>query len=320
MSAGRPASLDGSLLARKGDASPAIPDESPLVLDFEEHRAADGDAAKPTVAPPQLVAGPPANTLTREPPRPFAVPRFMPSFIRARWAAVGVALAVAAAVAAAVALLVILRSPEGGGAGAAGAQTGAVDDVARADATAPPQDRRAAPPEPAGATVSLPVAAGADIDKLVPKQASDPKSGSVAAAGAPTPAAPTVSTPVNVPAEEPARPGDVPSEAPNIPSGLPKTVAPVPVPKEKPALAAGDYGVQLASIPIEARAKQEAFRLQKLLGPVLGEREISVERAVVAGKGTMYRLRANGYASNTEARAACARVAEFNVGCLAFRR
>ena len=37
MIGGGPAVLDSSLLARKGDAAPAITDESPLVLHFDEH-------------------------------------------------------------------------------------------------------------------------------------------------------------------------------------------------------------------------------------------------------------------------------------------
>ena len=39
MSGGRPASVDGPLLARKGDAVPAIPDQSPLVFQLDHHQA-----------------------------------------------------------------------------------------------------------------------------------------------------------------------------------------------------------------------------------------------------------------------------------------
>ncbi len=78
--------------------------------------------------------------------------------------------------------------------------------------------------------------------------------------------------------------------------------------------------MQLASIAVEKRANQEAFRLQKQLGHILGGREIGVEKAVVAGKGTMYRLRANGYRTQAEARSACAQIARLKVDCLALRR
>ena len=84
--------------------------------------------------------------------------------------------------------------------------------------------------------------------------------------------------------------------------------------------AGGRYAVQLASIPIEKRANQEAFRLQKQLGHILGTHEIQVERAVVDGKGTMYRLRAGGYKTQAEASSACALVVKLKLKCLALRR
>ena len=39
MSGGRPASVDGPLLARKGDAVPAIPDQSPLGFQLDHDQA-----------------------------------------------------------------------------------------------------------------------------------------------------------------------------------------------------------------------------------------------------------------------------------------
>lgn len=52
MSSGRPAALEGSLLAQKGDAVPAIPDESPLVLHLDDHRREPDK--------PELVGGEPS--------------------------------------------------------------------------------------------------------------------------------------------------------------------------------------------------------------------------------------------------------------------
>ncbi len=57
MSSGRPAALDGSLLARKGDAVPAIPDESPLVLHLDDHRR-DPDKPELVSAKPETDAAP----------------------------------------------------------------------------------------------------------------------------------------------------------------------------------------------------------------------------------------------------------------------
>jgi len=58
--AGRPAPLEGSLLARKGDATPVIPDDSPLMESVEGatsdvvplHRVETPEPAPPPVAPP----------------------------------------------------------------------------------------------------------------------------------------------------------------------------------------------------------------------------------------------------------------------------
>ena len=164
-----------------------------------------------------------------------------------------------------------------------------------------PQSERSNAPNPPTATVALPASTALAFLETSGDQTA--AASSVMANGAAAPANASI-IPVNVPSSESAPPvGDV-EAAPDIPTTVPKSVSPLPTPKPKPDLAAvpsgGRYAVQLASIAVEKRANQEAFRLQKQLGHILGGREIGVEKAVVAGKGTMYRLRANGYRTQAE--------------------
>jgi cell division septation protein DedD len=185
-----------------------------------------------------------------------------------------------------------------------------------APATLPTEEPDTAPP-----SATLPVAAA-----LVATAA--PEVEEVAATLEPVtqaPAPPSVPLiPINIPADQISPPADSVDGTPEITTAVPKSVSPIPIPKAKPDIAAlptaGPYAVQLASIAVETRANQEAFRLQKQLAHILGEHEIEVEKAVIAGKGTMYRLRAGGYKSQAEARSACEQLAKMKVSCLALRR
>lgn len=328
MNSGRPASLDSSLLARKGAATPAIPDESPLVLHLDEHRPEPFEA-EPTQQGKTAEAsdedGAAGTVLQR------ASGWFSRLPARFRWTAI----AVLAAIVGAAAWLstrsgepvpvgdqqtsvVAPEKVKQQGAGlnlvpAAGAPTprpAAADNAGPTEIAMPlPTSAAVAASGVAGADIEA-VSEGADLESTPPaSERGEPASGTL--------------IPVNVP------PSDAPAvvegvdPTPAIRAAVPKTVSPVPVPKAKPepvAVAVGRYAIQLASIGIEKRATEEAFRLQKQFGDVLGGREIRVESARVEGKGTMYRLRANGYRSLADARAACAQIERLKGNCLALRR
>lgn len=316
MSGARPAALGGSLLARKGTAVPAIPDESPLVLHLEEHRPEAEDEQQQATAG----FGGFVNDRLRQ-----ASERIAKISTPVRW------VVVVAAVAASIAAVWLSNSPGETLPGRADRtpepavavapqNQGLQLNLTSVPEPAPRQVDRADAPDPPAASVALPASAALAVSEISrdEKPAAEPD----AVDGDAAPASVTV-IPVNVPSSEIAPPiGDV-DTAPEIPAPVAKSVSPVPVPKEKPELAAvpvGRYAVQLASITIEKRANEEAFRLQKYLGHLLGGREIKVEKAVVAGKGTTYRLRASGYQTNAEARAACAQVVQLKANCLAIRR
>lgn len=321
MSGGNPASLDGSLLARKGAAAPAISDESPLVLQLDEHRqGSDGPAAEAEDEQQNATAGLVA-----------AASSGLISRITASLASISPSARLMVAGVAAVAVVAILwPSDDSGGTSQVNAdRTSSAGPVAEADSPVLKLNLTAAPEAPVNSANSpkptvTAVAMPASMANAVTEPSKD-----IAAAVVPAvtraPAAPASGSiiPANVPSGEtsPSVGGVDPS--PEIPATIPKSVSPVPIPRAKPELAvapAGRYAVQLASIPAEKKANAEAFRLQKHLGHVLNGRQIRVEKAVIKGKGTMYRLRANGYRSYAEARAACTQVVQLKSNCLAIRR
>ena len=321
MSEGRSASLDSSLLAHKGAATPAIPDESPLVLHLETQIPEPGGSEK----------GPGED---RQPSNSgFAA--FLKkglSEIARRLALVSPGIRLAA-VAGAVALVVAVIWLASDTADNLPEKADVMPEVAPIAAAEPQslqlnlttvpavpalQSDQAIVPNPPGANVVMPASAA-----LAATGAAAEKPATVQPATDLDAAAPASGTviPVNVPSSEVAPPDVDLNAVPEISTTIPKAVSPIP--KAKPAQAvvpAGRYAVQLASITAKNRAQEEAFRLQKQLGSILGGREIKIERAVVAGKGTMYRLRASGFQSLAEARAACAQAVRLKSDCLAIRR
>lgn len=320
MSGGRPASLDGSLLARKGAAAPAIPDESTLVLQFDEHRPEpDEPTAVPEYEPhnePAGLAAAASNGLSRT--------RDLAALIspRVRLMLGGVA---------AVAVIAILwPSDYSGGTSQVGADSKpSADSVVEANSpslklnlTATPEAtvKQSDSPNSLATTDAMPASVA-----LAVSRPSNDEVATVEPAITKPPAEPARNPIllVNVPSDETAPSVGGVDPSPEIPATVPKSVSPVPIPRAKPevsAVPAGRYAVQLASIAVEKKANAEAFRLKKRLGQILSGHEISVEKAVIKGKGTMYRLRANGYRSYAEARAACTQVARLKVDCLAIRR
>lgn len=332
MSSGRPAALDGSLLARKGDAVPAIPDESPLVLHLDEHRREPDEPELVGAEPDMEAASQEAsdglaaritNILSVASGRLKSIPS------RVRWTA-GIFLAVLIVFA-----LWQLANPNRDTPVQA-AQTPEVVPVADSDrvglhlnlapaASTPERVTEASDaPEAVGAApqiATLPAAAA--LAATMTPEVEEPAAKLPAVTDAPSPPSVPI-IPINIPVDETNPPGDSVEGTPGITTAVPKSVSPIPIPIAKPDVAAvptpGSYAVQLASIAVETRANQEAFRLQKQLAHILGGHEIEVEKAVVAGKGTMYRLRAGGYQSQAEASSACEQLAKMKVSCLALRR
>ncbi len=327
MRRGRPTPLDGSLLARKGDAVPAIPDDSPLVQHLDDRLA---EAAR---------LGPVSGDISAAAAAGFAGRVNM----GLRWASRQIRLISsqvrwAAAIVAAVLIIAALwlsnssnetspirtdRPPDAVRVVEAG------DDGLHLKLTTAPdvpalqsgEIGQALAPNPPAAADAMPASAALAITRTPSVEPAVANLDAADSASAP-PRASII--PMNVPSNELAPSvGDVDS-APKIPATVPKSVSPIPFPKDKPAVAAvpdtGRYAVQLASIAIEKRANEEAFRLQKQLGHILGGHEIEVEKAVVNGKGTMYRLRASGYRTQAEASRICAQIVQLKLNCLALRR
>ncbi|NNE83313.1 MAG: hypothetical protein HKN28_05020 [Alphaproteobacteria bacterium] len=332
MSSGRPAALDGSLLARKGDAVPAIPDESPLVLNLDDHRR---EPHKPElVSPEPVVEAAPNDTSVGIAARltnilSVASGRIKSIPSRIRWTA-GIFLAVLIVIA-----LWQSASPSRDTQVQA-AQTPAVAPTTDSDkvglqlnlapAASTPEAVAEISDSPEAIGTALPsttLPAAAALAATAAPEVEEPVA--TLETVTPAPASPSISIiPVNIPADRISPQADNVEGTPEITTAVPKSVSPIPIPKAKPDIAAlptaGPYAVQLASIAVETRANQEAFRLQKQLGHILGGHEIEVEKAVVAGKGTMYRLRAGGYKSQAEASSACEQLAKVKVSCLALRR
>ena len=320
MSEGRAASLDGSLLAQKGAAEPAIQDDSLLVLSLDEHRPGlEGPAVVSEDNQQNDITGLAAVASNR---LDGLKARLTPILPRVWLLVAGVA---------AVAVIAILwpaGNTENSSPVVAESTSGAVPSVEtispslKLRLTAAPEvtETKDVSPTPLATTVALPALAAlavtepskhevAAAEPAVTETPTEPASGSVVLA--------------NAPSSETAPPVAGVNPSPEIPATIPKSVSPVPLPRAKPEVSvapAGRYAVQLASIASEKRANEEAFRLQKHLAGILSGREIMVEKAVVAGKGTRCRLRASGYRSYAEARAACTRVVQFKVNCLAVRR
>jgi hypothetical protein len=94
-----------------------------------------------------------------------------------------------------------------------------------------------------------------------------------------------------------------------------------PRPKGVTATPVGDYAVQFGAVSDGKRALTAAAKLQKQLASVLGGRTVKVLKAEIKGKGTIYRIRAEGYKSRQLAQAACQDAARLKVQpCVPMKR
>lgn len=304
----RPASLDGSLLARKGDAAPAIPNDSPLLEELGEPR-------------PELSADRPDQDRSGgdvADARPGRFKRVL------RWLAghpvfgvLGLSLGVT--ILFVITIMALRPSSDGMGEQAMSepeptpAASDRIEIPIDARSMTTPSGDRAAPAS--GTTEATPPAADLPYAVIPPEPAPviEPP---------PPPAPPVEAAPPAPPAS--TAPPEPPAKASTAPKAPPKKVAakpPAPRPaKQAPALQPGRYLVQLSAVSSAGAARREIVRLERRLGRSLGDRKIVVIRAVLPGKPPVYRLRAGGYRTRAAANATCSRIRKRNLACIVVDR
>jgi len=97
----------------------------------------------------------------------------------------------------------------------------------------------------------------------------------------------------------------------------PKTNAQAGRASEAPPVAArGAFRVQLGAVRSQAVAVQEAERLNRVHGPVLGDIRVTPVRAELGERGVFWRLRAGPFEDRRAAEALCGRIAERDQACI----
>lgn len=86
-----------------------------------------------------------------------------------------------------------------------------------------------------------------------------------------------------------------------------------------PALAAGDYFVQLASVKSDDGARKEWSRLQKAHSGLFADLALDVQRADLGDRGIFYRIRTGPFPNRTTAQDMCAQIKVAKLGCLVVR-
>jgi hypothetical protein len=344
------ASLTSGLLARKGAARPAEPSAedtgstAPASADSADQIASSRDSVDSpgeakrdyrAYAWPNQGAPVEEELAMSAPPSPADVEQAMAAVRRGdrirRLAISGIA----AAVVAGLVVIVVKDGRKDEARIAAPTAPAAVTATpSAAPAETPPSALAANAPAPA-APSAPPESAARRATADVPREIRDvaPSSGSPLPPRADMELAPRIPP---VPTQQMAAIAKAPSEPSPIdaatlappPVKRPREDATVPQPKPRPAAkrpvepataAAGNYAVQIASIGSKERAAAERTRLSRHLAPLLGGRALVIERATVAGYGTVYRIRAPGYANLAAARKACTQIKSRGLGCLVVR-
>jgi hypothetical protein len=282
--------LDGSLLARKGDASPAISSNSPLLDELGEPRSETAVGTYGTGKPPE--AGSAAT--------PGLIGQLLAWFARhpifgVIWLAIGIAILFGVTIAA--------LTPWPHAAPPTPAASVAVPEKIMlptdSDSIAGVSDREMEAADRASETLPAQSTQPEKMDRPDLSAATFP----------PEPPAPDVRP--GPPAPPPA---EVAATRP-VPRPVPKPAAPA-----KPSVRSGPYLLQLSAVPNARGARRELARLEKRLGNVLGDRDIIIVKAVPPGKLPVYRLRVRAYESRSAARAACNRIRKLKLDCLAVKR
>lgn len=103
----------------------------------------------------------------------------------------------------------------------------------------------------------------------------------------------------------------------------PQTIAVTPSAPSTPKTATvsgGRYLVQLSSLSAPLSARKEWTRLQKAFPDLFGERELVLEKRLIAGRGTFYRVQTGRYEALKEARAVCDSLKAKKQDCLVIKR
>ena len=86
-----------------------------------------------------------------------------------------------------------------------------------------------------------------------------------------------------------------------------------------PALAAGDYFVQLASVKSDQGARKEWKRLKKAHSELFDDLALDVQRADLGDRGIFYRIRVGPFPNRATAQDMCAQIKAAKLACLVKR-
>jgi hypothetical protein len=300
MNKSKPASLDSSLLARKGQATPAIPDDSPLMSGLVEPRPKPGGGK-------------------------FGLDRVTDGMVMKKIGPMRTRLIIATGIVLLLAVIAVAFWSTKSDLQVSDAKPVPVNVETDGGGQAKGTAASSKPTEPAikateGETLAKIAPASGEVlpsgkDPIVQNL---PEREQVATLTTPAPPKPTVKAAIS----------QTSSERPEI-----FLIAPIvkPTPKRKKtslikpvqkaarvSVPTGRYAVQLASFRNERRAVKEAERLQKRIGKYLKGHKIAVVKGTVAGKGSVWRLRAKGYV-RSDARAICKQVKRLKTKCLALK-
>lgn len=293
MSTDRPASLDGSLLARKGDAAPAIGGDSPLLEELGEPRPdqrGSRSRRKKSATGQDAAAlgfvGKSLDWLAKNPV--YGI----------------LALAIAVAILFTLTITVFKPAPD------TTTPDGAVSrmPVPEPSAAAPEATEKLVPPTDANSLSGASEETGDAAGEAITRPADSTTEAS------PPPALTVPSAPPVPGTLAPVTSRKPPAESPAV---APRTKRPVVA---APPVRSGRYLLQLAAVPTARAARQELARLERRLGSTLGKRKIRVVKAVPPGKPAVYRLRAGSYLSRKAASAACRQVRKKNLACWVVER
>jgi cell division septation protein DedD len=309
MSNERPASLDGSLLARKGDAAPAIGADSPMTQHLGEPL-------------PQA----PGGAFAADGPAMLSSDDASPVRRRMVLLVGGVLLIVLAAALVAGAMS---RSPSPASSGEAAPETkpAVITAAAAPETLTAPVPAMTAEPAPSAAAMPMDSATLTLVKAAEEVQAIAPAAGTPSEPPAPEPkvaalteAPPPPPAPMAMKAPETVAPKSTPTPpAPAKPEAQSANSKPMAPKVTATPVTSGRYAIQFAAVKDAKRARVAAAQIEKRLASTLGGRKISVVKAALKDKGTVYRLRATGYRSYKDAQAACKQIAAMKITCLAVR-
>ncbi len=175
----------------------------------------------------------------------------------------------------------------------------------------PPETPQVAPEATPDSVLPVPVP--------VPEAAPEPVTPEVAAAQpAPDPPAPPAAAPAS---ETPTQVADPVVAAPvTAPVTGPVTAPVAPQAAALPEAKTGGFVVQLISIRSRDRARPAWANLQKAHPALLGNRELSIQKADLGDRGVYYRVRAGFFAERASARGLCNALKTRGQDCLVTKR